>query len=361
MAAGPDGRATRSSSGRRRASGFYDADGRGHRRRLPTLRSTSGELGLDRGGHLLVERALASCCPATGVRVVGTDPHLGVAPGRRGPEPPATGRRRRDVIVRGDVEDRRAGAAPMRAGGAIAVVEPRRGVGAGGAGCAGRGRRPGPGQRRSRSTRDVVWADGAPASTRRPPPRSGTRRPRSTGRPADLPDDVEDAVVQVMTYLIENEQAALMVPARFLGRIHPHFREVVQFLATQVADEARHVEVFTRRAVAARPAARRFRRRRAGLAADAARRARLRAGVVPALGARRGHLPRRCCRSSNGSAPDPVTRQVARLAVQDEARHVAFALGHLERARRRPIRACRAAPARRDRAPPRRAAPHRRV
>ena len=64
----------------------------------------------------------------------------------------------------------------------------------------------------------------------------------------DLAVDVEAAVVQVMTYLVENEQAALMVPARFLGRIHPHFREVIQFLATQVADEARHVEVFTRRA-----------------------------------------------------------------------------------------------------------------
>ena len=28
-------------------------------------------------------------------------------------------------------------------------------------------------------------------------------------------------------------------------------------------------------------------------------------------------------------APDPVTAQIARLALQDEARHVAFALGHL--------------------------------
>ena len=44
-------------------------------------------------------------------------------------------------------------------------------------------------------------------------------------------DDVEAAVVQVMTYLIENEQAALLVPARFLGRIHPHYREALQFLA----------------------------------------------------------------------------------------------------------------------------------
>ncbi len=66
--------------------------------------------------------------------------------------------------------------------------------------------------------------------------------------PFELPEEVEAAVVQVMTYLIENENAALMVPARFLGQIHPHFREVVAVLAVQVADEARHVEVFTRRA-----------------------------------------------------------------------------------------------------------------
>ena len=64
-----------------------------------------------------------------------------------------------------------------------------------------------------------------------------------------LPDEIEAAVVQVMTFLIENEQAALMVPARFLGRIHPHYREVAQLLAVQVADEARHIEVFSRRAV----------------------------------------------------------------------------------------------------------------
>jgi len=43
--------------------------------------------------------------------------------------------------------------------------------------------------------------------------------------PFAIPDDVEDAVVQVMTYLIENETAALLVPARFLAKLHPHFRE----------------------------------------------------------------------------------------------------------------------------------------
>ena len=63
----------------------------------------------------------------------------------------------------------------------------------------------------------------------------------------DLAGDVEHAIVQVMTYLIENETAALVVPSRFVAQLHPHFREVMQVLAIQAADEARHIEVFTRR------------------------------------------------------------------------------------------------------------------
>ena len=53
-----------------------------------------------------------------------------------------------------------------------------------------------------------------------------------------------------MTHLAENEYAALYVPARFIPRIHPHFAEVALFLATQVNDEARHIEAFTKRALA---------------------------------------------------------------------------------------------------------------
>ena len=40
------------------------------------------------------------------------------------------------------------------------------------------------------------------------------------------------------------------MPARFIPRIHPHFAEVALFLATQVNDEARHIEAFTKRALA---------------------------------------------------------------------------------------------------------------
>ena len=52
-----------------------------------------------------------------------------------------------------------------------------------------------------------------------------------------------------MTFLIENETAALSIPSRFIAQLHPHFREVMQVLAIEAADEARHIEVFTRRAL----------------------------------------------------------------------------------------------------------------
>src|SRR6185436_4932142 len=98
--------------------------------------------------------------------------------------------------------------------------------------------------------KDLVWADEAPrlyaqaAAAQWDP---ATAVPWQA--PAAHPPEIEAAVVQVMTYLVENETAALLLPARFLGQLHPHFREVMQLLAIQVADEARHVEVFTRRAL----------------------------------------------------------------------------------------------------------------
>lgn len=145
----------------------------------------------------------------------------------------------------------------------------------------------------------------------------------------ELPIEVEDAVVQVMTYLIENENAALLVPARHLGQIHPHFREVMQLLAIQCADEARHVEVFTRRATLKRP--------------------------NPALSGAGGQTSLKTLFETSdfsssafllsvlgeGSfvnllnflhecGPDPLTRQIAKLVARDEARHVAFGMAHLE-------------------------------
>ncbi len=145
----------------------------------------------------------------------------------------------------------------------------------------------------------------------------------------DHPPEVEDAIVQIMTYLIENETAALLVPVRFLARLHPHFREVMQVLAIQAADEARHVEVFTRRA--------RLRRSELGLSTAGGQASLATLFDVPDFAIASFLLSV----LGEGSflallwfirdhAPDACTREVARLAAQDEARHVAFGLAHVE-------------------------------
>ena len=63
-----------------------------------------------------------------------------------------------------------------------------------------------------------------------------------------LPAYLEIALIQVMTFLAENELSALYLPSRFIAKIHPAYAEVAMFLATQLADEARHIDVFLKRA-----------------------------------------------------------------------------------------------------------------
>jgi TusA-related sulfurtransferase len=70
--------------------------------------------------------------------------------------------------------------------------------------------------------------------------------PWNTVKP--LPTPLAVALAQVMTFLAENELSALYVPSRFISRIHPAYAEVAMFLASQLADEARHVDVFLKRA-----------------------------------------------------------------------------------------------------------------
>jgi hypothetical protein len=131
-----------------------------------------------------------------------------------------------------------------------------------------------------------------------------------------------------MTYLIENETAALIIPAKFTAQVHPHFREVMQLLAIQVADEARHIEVFTRRALLRRP--------QLGLSTVGAQTS-LKTLVDEPDFALSSFLLSVLGEGTFLSllwflhefAPDPVTSEVARMAAQDEARHVAFGLAHL--------------------------------
>jgi len=62
------------------------------------------------------------------------------------------------------------------------------------------------------------------------------------------PPEIDAAVRQIMTFLAENELSALYLPSKFISRIHPAYVEVAMFLATQLQDEARHIDVFLKRA-----------------------------------------------------------------------------------------------------------------
>jgi TusA-related sulfurtransferase len=143
----------------------------------------------------------------------------------------------------------------------------------------------------------------------------------------ELPTHLERAVCQIMTHLAENEYAALYVPAKFIPRIHPHFTEVVLFLSTQVADEARHIEAFTKRALA----------NGGGLQYSTA----LTQESLKSLLEQEDFSQASFLLSVLGEgafleylafveryAPDPVTADIVRRARIDEARHVAFGVEH---------------------------------
>jgi len=134
-----------------------------------------------------------------------------------------------------------------------------------------------------------------------------------------------------MTYLIENENAALVVPARHLGQVHPHYREVQQALALQCADEARHVEVFTRRLAL---------RGHAPMLSTAGGQASLQSLLQAADFSSATFLLSVLGEGSfvnllnflHEHAPDPVTRQICRLAARDEARHGGAYLRYMKKA-----------------------------
>jgi hypothetical protein len=307
------------------------------------------DLGFDRGAHLLVKRALGEIAIGSKLAVRGRAPELAIH--LRGwcrteghdvlwPEggPVTGGGSEKDSplvawVVRGGATAgrwrgaERAGLSdPTRPEAVMDHPSSRWGLAARGATVEAGG----PEFQFTLDSKSEVWAETAPrlyaqAAAAQWNPATAI----DWDEPFSLPADVETAVVQVMTYLVENENAALVVPARFLARIHPHFREVMQLLAIQVADEARHVEVFTRRAL--------LRGREMGLSTVSGQ-ASLKTLVDEADFATAAFLLSVLGEGTFLSllwflerhAPDPVTRQVAGLAAQDEARHVAFAMGHLQ-------------------------------
>lgn len=291
-------------------------------------------LGLDQGGHLLVNRALGSMASGEGLHIMGTAPdllmHLRVFARKYG----HAFDERTQTIIKGTADHDRWGSA-VRVGSVDAnavggvVDHPLQSWG-----LAARGSLVELGGADFDFTlleKNTVWSDDAHFIYRQA--LSAQWDPETAvdwGQVVDLPPEIEGAVVQIMTYLIENETVALMVPARFLGQIHPHFREIMQLLAIQAADEARHIEVFTRRAG--------LKGHKLGISTVGGQASlktlleepdfALAMFLLSVLGegtflSLLAYLHK--------YAPDKITARICRLAMQDEARHVAFGLAHLER------------------------------
>jgi hypothetical protein len=290
-----------------------------------------GELGLDQGGHLLLKHALNDTPAGASLEVRGHHPDLPVhlrawcrAEGHGfAPRPGGA-----LLTVGGTTAARWQHSAPAGRQSAVADTAPATwGLAARGATVEAGA----PAFTFPLHDRAELWADDAAKLYAKA---AAAQWDPATAIPWDaeftLPPDVEGAVVQVMTYLVENETAALIIPAKFAAQVHPHFREIMQLLVIQAADEARHIEVFTRRAW--------LRRDRIGVS-TAGGQASLKTLLDEPDFALASFLLSVLGEGSflsllaflHEHAPDPVTREVCRLAAQDEARHVAFGMAHLTR------------------------------
>ena len=304
------------------------------------------DLGLDEGGDLLVDRGLGGLAPGRRLTVTGRHPalrvHLGAwcrahghrliasaagGPDAGGPLASAPGGGTLVIEKGGSGERRWAGAerAGSAAGPPDARADARWGLAARGALVEAGG----PPIGAQWSEREHVWADIAPklyaaAAAAQWDPATAV----DWTAPIDaVPPEIERTVVQIMTYLVENEQAALIIPARLLSQLHPHYREVMQLLATQAADEARHVEVFTRRGLlSGGPLGTSSAGGRASLATLLNEPDFTTASFLLSVLGEGTFLD--LLRFLHDHAPDPVTADVTRLALRDEARHVAFGVAH---------------------------------
>ena len=145
----------------------------------------------------------------------------------------------------------------------------------------------------------------------------------------ELPDDIERAECQLATFLTEVEFVAGDVPGRWISETSPDYYEPRMFLISQIMDEARHADVFRKRALANGGGLLRQTSSAAlsGASIDSARdftemSARLHIsgeGLVLSI-----------FRMGERMAYNDAEKAIYRLAASDESRHVAFGVMHLQ-------------------------------
>lgn len=143
-----------------------------------------------------------------------------------------------------------------------------------------------------------------------------------------LPDDLERAMCQLCTFLTEVEFIAADAPTRWMSRINQDFLEVKLFLATQAMDEARHTDVFRKRALANGGGL--------GVASSLSQLSLKRILDSPSFSVQTGRLHLlgegfvlTMFRQGEFIANSRVDQEIFRRCMQDESRHVGFGTVHL--------------------------------
>jgi hypothetical protein len=145
----------------------------------------------------------------------------------------------------------------------------------------------------------------------------------------EMTEPIGKALSQLMTFLTEVEMIATDTPAKWVPRLSPEFIEVKSFIASQAMDEARHMEVFRKRAMTtgwglmkASPLNE--------MALKHLRDADSFSEMSVAL-----HLVAEgnvltLFRFSEYLSPTDVDKKIFRLVMQDEARHVGYGMQHFK-------------------------------
>ena len=154
---------------------------------------------------------------------------------------------------------------------------------------------------------------------------SATDIPWDTLRP--LPDDVERAMCQFCTFLTEVEFIAGDVPGQWLPRLSPEYYEVGLFLMTQIMDEARHTDVFRKRALANGGG---LLAQGPGLGLRNLLEARDFTEMSAMMHVQAEGFVQSLFRMGELIGQNPAEKSIFRLCAQDESRHLAFGVMHLK-------------------------------
>lgn len=141
----------------------------------------------------------------------------------------------------------------------------------------------------------------------------------------ELPEDLELAMCQLCTFLTQVEFIAGDLPGRYLPQISADHYEVALFIATQIMDEARHEDVFRKRALANGGGL-----LQAGFGATALLQVTDFTEMTTLLHLVAEGFVQSLFRMGELISHNEAEKRIFRLAAQDESRHVAFGVTHMK-------------------------------